>query len=86
MLRPDSLRPGKIYWVVRQQGPEAGEPQLATLTGQLPCCSLRLLNASESYPSCSHYQFLGEADIRAMFDATFKGLSIADLLCAEAAA
>lgn len=77
MLDRSTIRPNNLYWVKRRKCDD--KPTLAFVSGELPSLSIKPLDP-QSYPSCSDYDFLGAADVDKMFDATFHGLTVGDLV------
>ncbi len=79
MLDRAAIRSGKFYWVRKRKGER--EPTIAFLSGELPSLSIRALDEpTYSTYSCCDYDFLGEAKMGELFEFTFHGLPLTDLL------
>ncbi len=77
MLDRSAIRPNRHYWIKRRESTDI--PTIAFIDGELPSLNIKPLD-NRKYPSCSDYDFLAEANLDELFNATFHGLSLGDLL------
>ncbi len=83
MLDRESLRPDRLYWVIKRNARESDKPTVARLTGELPSLTINVLEDA-LYPSPRDYDFIAEAKYGELWDATFKGTTFEELTAVAA--